>query len=90
MTKPIPKNLQARVSLLYQKYGYHKFSFEDAQDLLKVDRTYLGKIMSELCNTGWVNKVRDEEDNRVKIYSINIFDNTIVMMETSIKDRTKK
>lgn len=76
MSKPIPKNLQIKLAILYQKYRYSTFSFEDACELLGVNKSYLGKILSELCNKGWVTRKRTTSDNRRKIYSINEFSET--------------
>ena len=76
MSKAIPKNLQVRLALLYQKYGYNEFSFSDAREVLGVPTTYLGKIMSDLCKSEWVSKARNSDDNRFKSYRINHFSET--------------
>ena len=70
MSNPIPKNLQIKVASLYQEYSYNYFTFKDAQELLKVDVTYLGRILGILYRNGWIAKEIDEEDNRVKKYKV--------------------
>lgn len=70
MSEAIPKNLQLKLALLYQKYGYNEFSFSDAREVLGVSTSYLGRIMGDLYNSGWVAKGRNQEDNRHKKYKI--------------------
>lgn len=76
MSQAIQKNLQIKLALLYQKYGYNEFSFSDARDVLGVSTSYLGKVMSELCKSEWVSKSRKDKDNRFKYYKINPFPKT--------------
>lgn len=73
MSEAIPKNLQLKLALLYQKYGYNEFSFNDAHEVLGLSASYLGRVMGDLYNCGWILKGRDKEDNRHKYYKIKPF-----------------
>ena len=90
MTEPLPKNLQIRLAVLYKKYEHNEFSFNEALDSLEIDKTYLGKILSQLVSSGWISKSRDDKDNRIKYYKLNQFDAPFENLNMISRKRTDR
>lgn len=71
MVASIPKHLLEKISLLYSKYKTEPFTFTNAVDTLQQNERYTGQILSALVKAGWLDKKRERDDKRKKIYRIN-------------------
>jgi len=71
MTKPMPKWLMHRYSLLWRTFGSKKFYFGDALKGLKEKKERLvSVILSEIKKHGWLTLGLDPEDSRKRIYKL--------------------
>ncbi|MCX9074319.1 MAG: hypothetical protein OIN88_06620 [Candidatus Methanoperedens sp.] len=71
MVEAISKWLLEYFSMLYAKKRTETFDFQEAVEILKKDERFIGQILSELNQAGWITKKREETDRRKKIYQLN-------------------
>lgn len=88
MAESIPKNLQNKISLLYNRYKNEKFSFQDAIETLGQNDRYTGQIISSLERAGWINKKRHIVDKRKKIYQIKDFNEIFDGIGQTLKEES--
>lgn len=89
MVEPIPKNLQKKISLLYYKYKNEKFTFQEAMDTLGQNNRYTGQILPSLEKAGWIDKKRNSEDGRRRIYQIKDFNEVFCEMGQEVNKSEK-
>jgi len=83
MTKPLPKWLTYRYSLLWKSFKNKEFDYDEAAQILKEQKERLvSVILSELKKHGWLTIKLDPEDSRKRIY-------TLKSPEESIKEIEK-
>jgi len=83
MTKPLPKWLTYRYSLLWKSFKNKEFDYDEAVKILKEQKERLvSVILSELKKHGWLTIKLDSEDSRKRIY-------TLKSPEESIKEIEK-
>jgi len=70
MTKPLPKWVTYRYSLLWKRFGKKEFNYEQATKTLKEKLSLISVILSELKNHGWLTLTLDEKDSRKRIYKL--------------------
>lgn len=71
MTKPLPKWLTQRYSLLWKAFNKRDFNYDEASKLLKEKNEALVSIViSELKKHGWLTVKLHPEDSRKRIYTL--------------------
>jgi type I restriction enzyme M protein len=69
MTKPLPKWIQTRYAILWNKFKDKEFTFEDAEKILK-DKSGILVFFSDLRKAGWLEVTLNFEDARKRIYRL--------------------
>lgn len=69
MTKPLPKWIMYRYSVLWNKFGDKEFGHNDAFKVLNKDKM-LSIVLSELRQNGWLEMKLDPKDARKRIYKL--------------------
>jgi predicted transcriptional regulator len=67
MTKPLPKWIMYRYSVLWNKFGSKEFSHNDAFKTLNKDKM-ISIALSELRQNGWLEMKLDKKDARKRVY----------------------
>ena len=71
MTKPLPKWLTYRYSLLWKSFKNKEFAYDEAIKILKEKKERLvSVVLSELKKQGWLTIKLDPEDSRKRIYTL--------------------
>jgi hypothetical protein len=71
MTKPLPKWLTHRYSLLWKSFKNKEFNYDEAAKILKEEKERLvSVVLSELKKHGWLTIKLDPEDSRKRIYTL--------------------
>lgn len=70
MAAYIPRFLLKNLSILYRKFSFNEFHFQDAVQELAIDERYTGQVLSRLVEAGWIAKKRNAADLRKKSYRI--------------------
>jgi len=70
MTKPLPRWLQQRYAILWDRLGVTPFDFDTAKKILKDNSGSLNVALSELRKLGWVKVEFDPNDARKRIYKL--------------------
>ena len=68
MTNPLPKWIQKRYSILWNKFKNKPFSHEDASRLLSDNEQVVSVFISDLRKAGWVEVTLDQKDTRMRRY----------------------
>ena len=71
MTKPLPKWLMERYSVLWKKFKEDEFEHDDASKILKEEKDGLvSAVLSELKKHGWLAISLHPDDSRKRIYKL--------------------
>lgn len=82
MTKPLPKWLMERYSILWKKFKENEFEHDDASEILKEEKDRLvSVVLSELKKHGWITIKLHPEDSRKRIYKLKNPENAIETIE---------
>ena len=68
--KPLPRWLQKRYAVLWEKLKDKPFDFETAQKILKDKREVLNVVLSQMRKDGWLEVSFNPQDARKKIYKL--------------------
>ncbi|MEA3379011.1 MAG: hypothetical protein U9Q69_05250 [Nanoarchaeota archaeon] len=69
MTKPMPKWIMYRYSILWNKFNDKEFSHNDAFKVLNKDKM-LSIVLSELRQNDWLEMKLDQKDARKRVYKL--------------------
>ena len=69
MTDPLPKWIQKRYAILWNKFKDNEFSFEQSEKLLGSNNG-INVFFSDLRKAGWVFVSFNPEDSRKRIYKL--------------------
>jgi len=69
MTKPLPKWIMYRYSILWNKFNDKEFSHNDAFKVLNKDKM-LSIVLSELRQNDWLEMKLDQKDARKRVYKL--------------------
>jgi len=69
MTQPLPKWIQKRYAILWNKFKDKEFTFEQAEKVLK-DKAGINVFFSDLRKSGWITVSLSEKDTRKRIYKL--------------------
>jgi hypothetical protein len=69
MTAPLPKWIQKRYAVLWNKHKDKELSYEDIKSSLE-DKSGLNVFLSELRKAGWLEVKLSPEDNRKRVYKL--------------------
>ena len=69
MTQPLPKWIQTRYALLWNKFKDKEFTLEQAEKILK-NKKGINVFFSDLRKAGWINISLDENDTRKRVYKL--------------------
>ena len=82
MSKPLPKWLMERYSILWKKFKENEFEHDDASEILKEEKDRLvSVVLSELKKHGWITIKLHPEDSRKRIYKLKNPENAIETIE---------
>lgn len=70
MTTPLPKWIQTRYALLWNRFKEKDFSHEDATKLIKEKKEVVSVFLSDLKKAGWLKIDLDPIDSRKRIYRL--------------------
>ena len=69
MTEPLPKWIQKRYALLWNKFKDKEFTLEQAEKVLK-NKKGINVFFSDLRKAGWLDVSLDKEDTRKRAYRL--------------------
>ena len=69
MTKPLPKWIQKRYAILWNKFKDKEFTHEQAEKVLK-DISGINVFFSDLRKAGWLEVSLSPKDTRKRIYKL--------------------
>lgn len=81
MTKPLPKWVMQRYSVLWNKFTDHEFNRKNALQTLNHDKM-ISLALSELGRSGWLETKLDPSDGRKRIYRLKSPNQAIREMST--------
>ncbi|MFA4859719.1 MAG: hypothetical protein WC598_03085 [Methanoregula sp.] len=90
MVSFIPKFLLTDLAVLFSKFGYNEFAFQNALELLSHDYRYTSIILSKLEKSGYISKRQDPSDGRKRFYKINKINFEDIMKEIGGNRRESK
>lgn len=70
MTVPLPKWIQIRYAILWNRFKDSEFTFEDAEKVLRNYKKGINVFFSDLRKAGWLEVSLDDEDSRKRIYRL--------------------
>jgi len=71
LTKPLPKWLMERYSVLWRKFKGNEFEHDDAAKILREEKDRLvSVVLSELKKHGWLTVKLHPDDSRKRIYKL--------------------
>lgn len=70
MTEPLPKWIQLRYAILWNKFRTKEFTFEQAEKTLNNNNKGINVFLSDLRKAGWIETNLSEKDSRVRIYRL--------------------
>ena len=89
MAKPIPKWVQERFSILWQKYDNQLLTYEEIEKVLKLDdRNTISVFLNELKKAEWVDIQLSDKDLRKRTYTLKA-PNQIMLEMTKSDDNTR-
>ena len=80
MTKPLPKWIMYRYSILWNKFNNKEFSHSDAFKVLNEDKM-ISITLSELRQNGWLEMKLDPDDARKRVYKLKNPEQVVKEME---------
>jgi len=82
VTKPLPKWLTERYSLLWREFKDKEFDHDEAAKLLKEEKKGLvSAVLSELKKHGWLTITLHPDDSRKRIYKLKKPEDAITEIE---------
>ncbi len=69
MTEPLPKWIQKRYALLWNKFKDKEFTLEQAERILK-NKKGINVFFSDLRKAGWLDVSLDKDDTRKRAYKL--------------------
>jgi len=69
MTQPLPKWIQTRYAVLWNKFKDKEFTFEQASKALD-DNKGINVFFSDLRKAGWITVSLDSKDTRKRLYKL--------------------
>ena len=69
MTEPLPKWIQKRYAILWNKFGEKEFTFQQALKVLN-DSSGINVFLSDLRKAGWMKVTIVDEDTRKRTYKL--------------------
>lgn len=69
MTDPLPKWIQERYAILWNKFKDKDFTFEQAEKILK-NKAGINVFFSDLRKAGWMEVSLNENDTRKRVYKL--------------------
>lgn len=69
ITEPLPKWIQKRYAVLWNKFKDNDFTFEKAEKVLK-DKKGINVFFSDLRKAGWLEVKLSSKDTRRRIYKL--------------------
>lgn len=69
MTEPLPKWIQTRYSILWNKFKDREFSFEQAEKTL-AKKSGINVFLSDLRKAGWLDASLSSKDIRKRVYRL--------------------
>ena len=85
MTEPLPKWIQTRYAILWNKFGKKEFTFEQAEKALKGNTNGIAVFLSDLKKAGWLTVNLSSEDSRIRLYKLKSPEEAITDMANRIK-----
>ena len=71
MINALPKWVWNRYALLWKEFEENPFTFEQAQKVLKyLDRNTISVMFNELKKSGWLKVKLNDQDSRMRIYTL--------------------
>jgi len=71
MTKPLPKWVTYRYSILWKRFNKKEFNYDQAvKNLKEKNLSLVSVILSELKKHGWLNLQLDPKDSRKRFYKL--------------------
>ena len=70
MTEPLPKWIQTRYAVLWNKFKNKEFNHKQACSLLKLEKEVISVLLSDLKKAGWLEVSLNSEDGRKRIYRL--------------------
>ncbi|RLF57532.1 MAG: hypothetical protein DRN27_07600 [Thermoplasmata archaeon] len=71
MSKPLPKWLMERYSILWKRFNEKEFDHDESVQILKEEKERLvSVVLSELKKHGWLTVKLHPEDSRKRIYKL--------------------
>ncbi len=70
MASPIPKWIQLRYSILWNKFKDKQFTHEQAVGFLKNKEQVVSVFLSDLKKAGWLEVFLNPRDSRVRLYKL--------------------
>ena len=70
MTKPLPKWLFIRYSILWSKFKNKGFGYKEASKSLNEKETVINVVLSNLRKYGWIEIKRDPKNKRKRVYTL--------------------
>ena len=80
MTKPLPKWIMQRYSILWNKFKDKEFNHDDAFKTLNKDKM-ISIALSELKQSGWLEMKLDPNDARKRVYRLKSPEHAVKEME---------
>ena len=82
MTKPLPKWLMERYSILWKKFKESEFEHDEASKILKEEKDGLvSAVLSELKKHSWLTISLHPDDSRKRIYKLKSPEEVVKEME---------
>ena len=81
MTDPLPKWIQTRYALLWNRFKEKSFSHEDATNFIKEKKEVISVFLSDLKKAGWLDIKLDQNDSRKRMYKLKSPDEAIKEMK---------
>ena len=69
MIEPLPKWIQRRYAILWNKFKDKEFTFDQAEKILK-DKSGINVFFSDLRKAGWIIVFLNEKDTRKRVYRL--------------------
>jgi type I restriction enzyme M protein len=89
MTRPLPKWIMYRYSLLWNKFRDKEFNHDTAFEILNKDKM-ISITLSELKQNGWLEMKLDPNDARKRVYKLKSPDHAIEEMEKDEENNNRR
>lgn len=70
MTEALPKWIQKRYAILWDKFNDKEFTFEQAEKILKNNNKGINVFFSDLRKAGWLEVYLNDNDTRKRVYKL--------------------